>query len=356
MTVNIAGLKLAELTHIVTALSEPGYRAQQVYGWVHKKYALTFEEMSNIPRSFRDKLAGQAAVLPLAAAQTAVSRDGTVKTLFRLPDGKTIESALMLYSPDAGSPRTTVCLSTQVGCPIGCAFCATGQQGYERNLTAGEMVGQVIWWQRYLQDHPRSRGEGAARVTNLVFMGMGEPFLNYDTVWQAIEIINAPDGLGIGARNITISTSGLAPEILRLAQEKLQVGLAISLHAPDNATRDKLVPVNRKYPLEKLLPAVREYVLRSGRRVSFEYLMLKGVNDTPSQARQLAKLLQGMNCHVNLIPANPVGEKDFLPSTPVSIKSFQDTLTDAGIACTVRQSKGVDIAAGCGQLKSRWQQ
>jgi len=356
MTLYITGLKPGALTKIVTALGEPGYRAQQVENWVYKQFALSYGEMANLSRSFREKLAAQVDILPLTAAQTVVSRDGTVKSLFRLPDGKTIESALMLYSPGAGRSRTTVCLSTQVGCPVGCSFCATGQQGYERNLTAGEMIGQVVWWQRYLQDHPQSRAGGAAHITNIVFMGMGEPFLNYDAVWQAIETINSPAALGIGARNITISTSGLVPEILRLAQEKLQVGLAISLHAPDNATRDKLVPINRKYPLEKLMPAVREYLLRSGRRVSFEYLTLKGINDMPSQARQLAMLLQGMNCHVNLIPANPAGKRDFMPSTPAAIKLFQETLTAAGIPCTVRQSKGADINAGCGQLKSRFLQ
>ncbi len=347
-------LKTAELKKIITALKEPGYRAQQVWNWVYKKYARSFAEMTDLPSAFREKLAKAVILHSLKPVQTVKSSDGTIKTLFQLPDGSTIESALMLYAPGAGKPRTTVCLSSQVGCAIGCVFCATGQQGFVRSLTAGEMVEQVLYWERYLVDNPQGRGEGAGHITNIVFMGMGEPFMNYPAVWQAIEILNSPESLGIGARNITISTSGLVPEILRLGQEKLQVGLAVSLHAPDNALRDKLVPVNRKYPLEKLMQACREYLLKSGRRVSFEYLMLRGMNDSVEQARMLAKLLAGINCHVNLIAANLTDKGKYQPSLGQAIKAFQAELDKDGIKNTLRQSKGADIKAGCGQLRSRY--
>ena len=350
----ITDLNPSELTKIITSLREPPYRVQQVLNWVYKKYAFSFSEMTDLPLSFREKLAKVLTLHYVEAVQTVKSIDGTVKVLFSLPDGTTVESALMLYAPGAGKPRTTVCLSTQVGCAIGCAFCATGQQGFVRSLTAGEIVDQCLYWERYLNDNPQGRGADTDHITNIVFMGMGEPFMNYNAVLQAIETINSPEGLGIGARNITISTSGLVPEILRLGQEKLQVGLAISLHSADNALRNTLVPVNRKYPLEKLMQACREYLLKSGRRISFEYLMLRGVNDSLDQARMLTKLLASMNCHVNLIPANLTDKGKYQPSFTQVIKAFQAELEKSDIKCTLRQSKGGDIKAGCGQLRSRY--
>ncbi|MDD5190608.1 MAG: 23S rRNA (adenine(2503)-C(2))-methyltransferase RlmN [Dehalococcoidales bacterium] len=356
MTKYITDLKPGELIQIVTSLQEPVYRARQVSAWVYQKYARTFAEMTDLPASFREKLAAKISLHCLEPVNEIKALDGTVKVLLKTPEGSTIESALMLYAPGAGRPRTTVCLSSQVGCVIGCLFCATGQQGFIRNLTAGEIVDQVLYWQRYVKDNPNDRGEGADHITNVVFMGMGEPFMNYAAVWQAIESINSPEEVGIGARNITISTAGLVPEILKLSQEKLQVGLAISLHAPDNALRDKLVPVNRKYPLERLMQACREYLLKSGRRLSFEYIMLKGINDSVAQAGMLARLLAGMNCHVNLIPANTTDKGKYQPSPMLVVRAFQAELERGGINCTVRQSRGQDIKAGCGQLKSRFTQ
>jgi 23S rRNA (adenine2503-C2)-methyltransferase len=250
------------------------------------------------------------------------------------------------------SYRYTVCVSTQVGCPIGCPFCATGQQGFERNLTSGEIIDQVLYFARWLQD--RSNGREGERIDNIVFMGMGEPLANYNALRQAIEMLNSPDGFGLSARSMTISTSGLVPGIKRLAGEKLQVGLAISLHAPDDKLRNQLVPINKKYPLAELMPACREYFAKTGRRVSFEYALFDGVNDSLSQAQALADLLQGMNCHVNIISANNTANQTLRPSPRRNVLAFQQELKNRGITCTLRQSRGQDIDAGCGQLRSRF--
>jgi 23S rRNA (adenine2503-C2)-methyltransferase len=248
--------------------------------------------------------------------------------------------------------RYTVCVSTQVGCPIGCPFCATGQHGFERNLTPGEIIDQVLYFARWLQD--RSNGREGERIDNIVFMGMGEPFANYNALWQAIEMLNSPEGFGLSARSMTVSTAGLIPGIKRLSGEKLQVGLAVSLHASEDKLRDKLVPVNKKYALNELIPACREYFAKTGRRVSFEYALFNGVNDSLTQAQTLADLIQGMNCHVNLISANNTASQTLQPSPRNQILAFQQELKNRGINCTLRQSRGQDIDAGCGQLRSRF--
>jgi 23S rRNA (adenine2503-C2)-methyltransferase len=257
---------------------------------------------------------------------------------------------LMLYAADAGRPRTTVCLSTQVGCPIGCLFCATGQQGFERNLTPGEMIDQVLYFARQVRD----AGEDSRHnhITNIVFMGMGEPLANYEALMQAIGTLTSPRCFGTSPRNITISTAGLVPQIRRLSGEKVRVGLAISLHASDNALRNRLVPLNERYPLEELILACKEYVMKTGRRVSFEYVLFNGVNDSLSQAGALAKLIAGINCHVNLIPANRTADKAFQPPSRNRVLAFEQQLKLAGINCTLRLSRGQDIDAGCGQLRS----
>jgi 23S rRNA (adenine2503-C2)-methyltransferase len=248
--------------------------------------------------------------------------------------------------------RYTVCVSTQVGCPIGCPFCATGQHGFERNLTPGEIIDQVLYFARWLQD--RSNGREGERIDNIVFMGMGEPFANYNALWQAIEMLNSPEGFGLSARSMTVSTAGLIPGIKRLSSEKLQVGLAVSLHASEDKLRDKLVPVNKKYALNELIPACREYFAKTGRRVSFEYALFNGVNDSLTQAQTLADLIEGMNCHVNLISANNTASQTLQPSPRNQILAFQQELKNRGINCTLRQSRGQDIDAGCGQLRSRF--
>jgi 23S rRNA (adenine2503-C2)-methyltransferase len=340
------------LADLMAALGQPAYRAGQITSWVYYRLAWSFDEMTDLPAALRAALSEKVRLHGLSLKTSLVAGDGTVKALFSLADGRTIEAALMNYGSDSGGRRNTVCVSTQVGCPIGCPFCATGRQRFERNLSPGEIVDQVLFFARYLKDHPVKEGV-ASQITNIVFMGMGEPLANYDALWQAIERLNSPEYFGLGARNMTISTAGMLPQIACLAGERLQVGLSISLHAAENGLRDKLVPLNRRYPLEMLIPACREYARLSGRRVTFEYALFAGINDSVGQARVLAHLLKGLLCHVNLIPANANPGSDFTaPAWPV-VLAFQKELKRLGINATVRQSKGQGIEAGCGQLRSR---
>ncbi len=338
-----------DLAVMMAALGQPAYRAEQVINRVYRRLAWSFDEMTDLPAALRTALNDKVRLHSLSLKTSLVAGDDTVKALFLLADGRTIESALMGYGSAAGGRRNTVCVSTQVGCPIGCPFCATGRQGFERNLSSGEITDQVLFFARYLKD----RKEETGRVTNIVFMGMGEPLANYDALWRAIERLNSPAYFGLGARNMTISTAGMVPQIARLAAEKLQVGLSVSLHAAENGLRDRLVPLNRRYPLEMLIPVCREYARLSGRRVTFEYALFAGVNDSVAQARTLAHLLKGLLCHVNLIPANANPGSDFIaPAWPV-VLAFQKELKRLGINATIRQSKGQGIEAGCGQLRSR---
>jgi 23S rRNA (adenine2503-C2)-methyltransferase len=350
-------MKGSQLADLVVSLGEPEYRAKQIRNQVYHNMATSFEEMTDIPLSFRQELVKKTHLHSLKALQQVTGRDGTIKTLLVLNDGNTIESALMGYPQESGKYRYTVCVSTQAGCAIGCPFCATGQQGFIRNLTRGEIIDQVLFYARYLKDHPNTNIENsvktASRISNIVFMGMGEPLANYDTLWQSIEILNSADAFNLGARNMTISTSGLAPQIRRMGLEKLQIGLAVSLHAADNILRDRLVPINRKYPLEELIPACREYYRVTGRRVSFEYILFNGINDSTARARALARLLLGLNCHVNLIPANHTTDRNFQPPPAAVVLAFERELRLSRINATLRQPRGQDIDAGCGQLRSR---
>jgi 23S rRNA (adenine2503-C2)-methyltransferase len=371
MPVFITDLNIEEVNKLVTSLGAPAYRAKQLLGWVYRKLVVSYDEMTDLPLSFRQKLAAAANLHTLTPLHEVKAKDGTVKVLFSLPDGKTVETALMQFVASAsGGPvvekvgqaslpvskaksyRYTVCVSTQVGCPIGCPFCATGQQGFERNLTPGEIIDQVLYFARWLQD--KNNGRDGERIDNIVFMGMGEPLANYDALWQAIEMLNSPDVFGLSARSMTVSTAGLVPGIKRFSGEKLQVGLAVSLHAPDDKLRNQLVPVNKKYPLGELIPACREYFDQTHRRVSFEYALFDGVNDSLSQAQTLADLIQGMNCHINLISANNTANQTLQPSPRGTVLAFQQELKNRGITCTLRQSRGQDINAGCGQLRSRF--
>jgi 23S rRNA (adenine2503-C2)-methyltransferase len=344
-------LPLVQVNQLIESLDEPAYRAKQVRKWVYQNLAQSYDEMTDLPLALRDKLKNKIKLHSLKVTKQQISDDGTVKALFGLNDGNTMEAALMYYDTDRGGERHTVCVSTQVGCALGCPFCATGQQGFIRNLTPGEMLDQVLYFARYLHDNAKS---GQNRISNVVFMGMGEPLSNYANLWQTIETLNAPDGFGLGARNITISTAGLAPQIKQLAKEKLQVGLAVSLHASDNTLRNKLVPLNRKYPLEELILACREYFRLTGRRFSFEYALFNGVNDSVGQARALAELVKGLNCHVNLIPANPTGDKAFQPPSYQVTLAFEEELKRLHVNVTLRQRRGQAIDAGCGQLRSRF--
>ena len=343
-TASITGLTETELSDLVESLGEPAYRAKQLNKWLYRGLALSYDEMTDLPAAFRHKLAKTARLHSLEPLVETVSRDGTVKVLFELADGLTVESALMSYPEDGGGEgRVSACLSTQAGCAVGCPFCATGKQGFQRNLTAGEIIDQALYLAR----------RSTKRLTNIVFMGMGEPLANYDNLLEAIRRLNSPEGFGLGARSMTVSTAGLVPGIRKLSREKLQVGLAVSLHAADNKLRDRLVPLNRQYPLEKLIPACRDYYLETGRRVTFEYVLFKGINDSAAQAESLARLLKGLNCHVNLIAANDTGDRAFRPPPRRVILDFERVLRESGVNATLRQPRGQDIDAGCGQLRSR---
>jgi len=337
----------------VARLGEPEYRARQLMRAVYQGLFASWDEATDLPQSLREKLVKRTSLHAVALVREVTGRDGTTKALLALHDGKTVETTLM----PQGGRRYSVCISTQVGCAICCPFCATGQQGFERNLSPGEIIDQVLYFARRLRHEsgqaPAGSGETPSHVTNLVFMGMGEPLANYDAVWHAVGMLNSPEGFGLGARHMTISTAGLVPGIRRLSQEKLQVGLAVSLHAPDNALRNRLVPLNKRYPLERLIPACREYFEKTGRRPSFEYVLLEGVNDSVVQARALARLLEGLNCHVNLIRASPTGNKTFRPSPAPAVLAFERELRRLHVACTLRRGMGLDISAGCGQLRSR---
>jgi 23S rRNA (adenine2503-C2)-methyltransferase len=298
--------------------------------------------MTTLPRSLRARLGALYRLLPFAPVHESTSQDGlSRKVLVRLGDGETIESVLMAYDR-----RQTVCVSSQVGCPVGCAFCATGQSGFTRHLDVAEIVAQPLYFARQLQAQQQS-------VTNVVIMGMGEPLLNYDAVWQAIEVWNDHQGMNLGARKITVSTAGYVPGIERMATERLQVGLAVSLHAADDALRDQLVPLNRTYPLAEVLAVCREYVAVTRRRVTIEYALIRGVNDSVRQAQQLAQLLAGLMCHVNLIPLNPTAEQTYHPPSKAQVDAFHKALLDREISATVRLRRGADIQAGCGQLRQR---
>jgi 23S rRNA (adenine2503-C2)-methyltransferase len=335
-----------QLNELLTSWGEPSYRANQVWGWLYRSLVTDFEEMTNLPKELRGRLAEATLLQTMKPLEERVSTDGlTRKVLFALRDNQTIESVLMHYER-----RHTACISTQVGCPFGCVFCATGQSGFVRNLTPGEIVGQVLYFARQLRDQGRRTNRP---ITNVVFMGMGEPLANYEATWQAIETLTQDEGFNLGARCITVSTVGLVPGIRRLAEEGMQIGLAISLHAPTDELRDKLVPINRRYPLNQLMAACRHYVQRTGRRISFEYALIHGINDSPEEARQLARLLDGLLCHVNLIPLNPVPELPYQPSPRDRILAFQAVLNRSKVPNTLRVERGIDIQAGCGQLRSQ---
>lgn len=347
----------AQLRELLTSWGEPAFRADQVWRWLYRSLVSDFSQMRNLPKGLRARLGEAAYLQTLTPLAESISADGlTHKVLFTLRDGETIESVFMRYER-----RRTVCVSTQVGCPVGCPFCATGQSGFTRNLTAGEIVEQVLHFARKVRDQAiEQRENGGDRkpgpdspITNIVFMGMGEPLLNYEATWQAIETLNDGRGFALGARRFTLSTVGIVPVIQRLSWEQLQVGLAVSLHAPTDRLRDKLVPLNRRYPLRQLMAACREYVQRTGRRITFEYALMEGINDSLEQARRLGRLLEGLTCHVNLIPLNPIVESPYQPSSRKAALAFQKELERQKVPTTMRVGRGVDIQAGCGQLRGK---
>jgi 23S rRNA (adenine2503-C2)-methyltransferase len=347
-----------ELAELLRNWGEPRFRADQIWHWLYRSLAGDFDSMTNLPARLRERLVAETDLELLTPLTTEESLTGeTRKVLFELRDGTTIESVLMDYYD-----RTTVCISTQAGCGMGCTFCATGQGGLVRNLTAGEVVAQVIYFARTLREEQIERANQAGEqaelpahpVSNIVLMGMGESLANYDATWQAIETLADDRGYNLGARHITLSTVGLVPGIRRLAGEGLPINLAVSLHAPDDELRSRLVPVNRRYPIAELMSAVRDYIDATGRRVTFEYALIAGVNDSVEQARALARLLDGLLAHVNLIPLNPTPGSVLEPSPREQVEAFSRVLHEAGIPTTVRMRRGIDIEAGCGQLRRRY--
>jgi 23S rRNA (adenine2503-C2)-methyltransferase len=345
----LLSLSYDKLQELLGAWGEPKYRADQVWQWLYQRLATEPAQMTNLPGALRARLAAETIINPLQLSYEQRSSDRqTYKWLFSLADGLTIETVLMLYDD-----RRTVCISSQAGCAMGCPFCATGQAGLARNLTAGEITAQVLAAARWLAQPPAEAMLAPGKLTNIVVMGMGEPMANYDRVWQALHTIIDPRGFNLGARHITLSTVGLVPGIRRMAAEPLQINLAVSLHAPNDELRRQVVPIDKRYPLNELMPAVRDYIATTHRRVTFEYALMDGINDTPALARQLAALLKGLLCHVNLIPLNPVAESPYQPSKPENAAAFEAILAGNNIPTTLRLRRGIDIDAGCGQLRRR---
>jgi 23S rRNA (adenine2503-C2)-methyltransferase len=338
----IYDLEYHDLIENVKSWGEPEFRAKQIWTGLYKNFWQTPDEFTNLPKTLREKLAEQYRFDILTPTLKLDSSDHqTRKTLFKLQDGRQIEAVLMRYDR-----RRTLCISTQVGCAMGCTFCATGQMGFTRHLSSGEIIAQVMHYARLLHDE-------SDVVTNIVLMGMGEPFHNYTNTMAAIDRLNDPEGYNFGARRFTISTSGLAPAIRQFASEKRQINLAVSLHAAENELRQSMMPVNKKYDLDELIKACREYVEITGRRITFEWALINGVNDTPEQARKLAALLKGLLCHVNAIPLNPTTGYEGKATTREHADTFKTILEQSGIPCTIRIRRGIDIQAGCGQLASR---
>ena len=334
-------LDLQGLGAVFGSLGEPRYRARQVFRALHQRGAASWDECSELPTPLRRALADRFRVRSGETVAQARSEDGTRKRLVRLADGQEIETVAIPATSPRGARRLSVCVSTQAGCAMACTFCATGSMGFARHLTTGEIVDQVYGFGR----------DGGARPTHVVFMGMGEPLANYAATVAAIRLLCHLDGAGLSQRRITVSTSGLVSEIRALAEESLEVTLAISLHAPDDAVRSELMPINRRYSLGELIPAATAYGERTGRRVSYEYIMLDGVNDRPDQSDRLAALLPKRLSHVNLIPYNWT-DAAYQASPPARAREFRDRLTRAGLSATIRASRGRDIAAACGQLKA----
>ena len=332
----ISSYTLEGLTALMKELGQPAFRAKQIFHWLHQKLVTEFSAMTDQPKALLAKLEEGYYIAAPAIVRRQQSKDGTVKYLFALDDGNCIETVIMRYHYGV-----TACVSSQVGCRMGCRFCASTQAGRVRDLEAGEIAGQIYAAQKDI-------GE---RISHIVLMGIGEPLDNFDNVMDFLSIISSPDGVNIGMRNISLSTCGIVPMIDKLAEKKLQLTLSISLHAPNDAMRSGMMPVNDAYPVAQLIAACRRYQQTTGRRVSFEYSMVRGVNDSPATAKELAALIRGMGAHVNLIPINPVDGSPYSATDAENVKRFQTLLTDLGVNATVRRRLGTDISAACGQLR-----
>ncbi len=339
MTQHLRSMTQPEIAQLLKAMGQPAFRAGQVYTWLHRGVR-SYEEMTNLPKSLRDALAEQFPLCPPEVVRKQESgKDGTIKYLWKLSDGNCVETVLMRYHYG-----NTVCISTEVGCRMGCAFCASTLGGLVRKLDPHEMLEQVLFTQV----------DSGLPVSHIVLMGIGEPLDNYDHVLRFLELVNSEQGMNISMRHISLSTCGLVPKIYDLAEKKLQLTLSVSLHAPSDEIRNTIMPVNRAYPTEELLAACRAYYEKTGRRISFEYAMIDGVNDRESDARLLLKRLRGMGAHMNLIPLNHVEESPLKPSSRNAVAKFQKILEDGGIPATVRRSLGGDIDASCGQLRRKY--
>ncbi len=344
MKKNLFGYTLKALEEEMVAIGEKPFRARQLYEWIYLKKVYDFAQMSDLSKVFRDRLVAEYCLTLPQVFKEQDAEDGTVKLLLAMEDGAKVETVLMRY--DYGN---VICVSSEVGCSMGCAFCASGLLKKERNLTAAEMTGEVIVMNQLLSKESEN-------VSHIVVMGTGEPFDNYDNVLAFVHIMNEQRGLAIGARHITVSTCGLVEGIKKYANEGIQINLAISLHASNDETRKKLMPIAQRYSIAELLDAVRYYIDKAGRRVTFEYIMLKGVNDSLKDAEELARLLKGILCYVNLIPYNPVKEKPFERSENSATRAFSEKLNALGVNCTVRKEFGTDIDAACGQLRVKYVQ
>ena len=339
---SIYDLSFPQLTELLIGLDQPVFRAKQVWQWLYRRYAISFLDMGNLPVELRRQLED---LFSLDTAEIVTSQQSndrqTTKVLFRLPDDQLVETVLMKYQK-----RRTLCISTQAGCAMGCVFCATGQMGFTRHLDSSEIVAQVIHFARILANDDQ-------HVTNVVLMGMGEPLHNYDNTLAAVDKLTDSNGFDLGARKITISTVGLVPAIRRYADEQRQTPLAVSLHAATDIERNRLIPIGKKWPIAELMDACRYYIKKTGRRLTFEWALIQKENDTIEQAQALGRLLQGMLCHVNLIPLNPTSGYSGGPSGRVRVEAFQQELSNYGVSSTVRVRRGIDIQAGCGQLRDR---
>lgn len=337
MKKDILSMNLQELTNEITALGQPKFRAKQIYRWLHKAFVTEFSQMSDLSLSLRELLNDNFVIFGCAIEKKLVSEyDSTVKYLFKLHDGEFIESVLMKYKYGY-----TVCVSSQVGCRMGCTFCASTLSGVVRNLNPSEILSQIYTISR----------DNDIRVSHVVMMGMGEPFDNYDNVLKFLQLVSDENGVNLSMRHISLSTCGIVPKIYSLMEENLQLTLSVSLHAPNDELRSSMMPVNKKYPVNELIGACREYTLKTSRRISFEYSLVKNVNDTDECAQELARLLKGMLCHINLIPVNEVTETGCKKSSPERVKRFADILSSKGFTVTVRRELGSDINAACGQLR-----
>lgn len=336
---NLKSMTLPELSEALKAMGQPAFRARQLYTWLHRGVR-SYEEMTNLPAALRERLEREAPILPPTVVRRQESaRDGTIKYLWQLADGNCVETVLMRYHYG-----NTVCISTEVGCRMGCAFCASTIGGLVRRLEPSEMLDEVLFTQV----------DSGLPISHIVLMGIGEPLDNFDNVMRFLELVNSPEGMNISMRHISLSTCGLVPKIDELAKRKLQLTLSVSLHAPNDAIRDTIMPVNRAYPSEALLDACRRYYQATSRRISFEYAMIDGVNDSVENAKELIRRLKGLPAHFNLIPLNHVEESPLKPSSRAAVAAFQKALEDAGIPATVRRTLGGDIDASCGQLRRKY--